>query len=151
MPSVSMSYDLNSLPAHNTYRPVDPLRTSSCLPRQFARPRTGALASPRSVGFRVSEISRRARSTATSLRRCSAILAIEERTILWLLQLNCRVISARDASVNCLARNMAIGRGNAITRVLQWSVISSSGTLKKSATAICICSMVIFMTGFARA
>ena len=47
-------------------------------------------------------------SSAGSLRRSSRTLAIECITVVWCLPPKCRPISDKEASVNCLVRNMAI-------------------------------------------
>src|SRR5579871_6297884 len=55
-----------------------------------------------------------------SVLRISSILAMECSTVVWCLPLNCRPISGSEASVRCLARNMAIWRGKTMARELSF-------------------------------
>ena len=89
-------------------------------------------------------------SRSPSVARCSSILAMAYITVVGCLPPKCRPISGRDASVDCLARYIAICRGTVTVRLVLFCVSSPSKRPNRSATARWIASIVTLRTSGSR-
>src|SRR5579862_2938157 len=122
--------------AHSTESTVCPHKLPRKLPHKVKNRAECAVHAPK---VSVSLLSTLFKSL--SALRCCSILPTECRTVVWCLPPNWRPISGREASVRCLARYMAIWRGNTMTRELFLDLISVGRSPNCSDTALWIDSM----------